>query len=183
MAHMLGTFQTLQGSSFHYQDSVNILTKKEFYYRIHKKATFPLTNLGIDRLQHVVRFREKALPEIMEWLEELNGLLPGHHAEVEARRNMAVLFYMMKEVLDAEEANVELSDENREFIVFVKENSDNEEQLQKYSNDLLCHFIKEQMVYFPNTKSVIDAWIITTGDLFDNIILDDAIPMNEMLLV
>eukprot|EP00957_Ditylum_brightwellii_P107205 8180005-Ditylum_brightwellii.AAC.1 len=59
----------------------------------------------------------------MEWLEELNGLLTGHHNEVEARRKMVVLFDRMKEVLDAEEANVELSDENREFIFFVKESS------------------------------------------------------------
>eukprot|EP00957_Ditylum_brightwellii_P009272 701288-Ditylum_brightwellii.AAC.1 len=73
------------------------------------------SSLWIDGIQHEVRFREKDLPEIMEYLEELNGLLPGHHDEVEARRKMVALFDRTKEELDAEEANVELSEAGELF--------------------------------------------------------------------
>ena len=55
-----------------------------------------------------------------------------------------------------------------------------EESLQQYSNELLKKFIESQMIYFPNSKRVIDSWIVTAGDLSDEIIMHDNIPINDM---
>ena len=57
---------------------------------------------------------------------------------------------------------------------------DDEESLQQYSNELLRKFIEEQLIYFPNSKRIIDSWIITAGELLDEIIVHDCIPINNM---
>ena len=54
------------------------------------------------------------------------------------------------------------------------------ESLQQYSNELLKKFIVDQLQYFPNSKRVIDSWIITAGELLDDIIVHDNIPINNM---
>ena len=36
------------------------------------------------------------------------------------------------------------------------------------------------MVYYPNTKRVIDAWIIAAGELFDDVIVHNTIPITSM---
>eukprot|EP00957_Ditylum_brightwellii_P065862 4994837-Ditylum_brightwellii.AAC.1 len=61
--------------------------------------------------------------------------------------------------------------------------SNNEDDLKKYSNDLLLCYIKEQIIYFPNTKRVIDEWVIVAGKLFDSVIIHDTIPMSDLPLV
>ena len=55
-----------------------------------------------------------------------------------------------------------------------------EESLKRYSDELLKKFIKEQLVFFPNSKCVIDQWIVTAADLFDAIIIRDEIPIADM---
>ena len=57
---------------------------------------------------------------------------------------------------------------------------DDEESLQTYSNNLLKRFIEEQLVYFPNSKRVIDSWIITAGELLDEVIVRNNIPISDM---
>ena len=37
---------------------------------------------------------------------------------------------------------------------------DDEHSLQEYSNNLLRKIIEEQVVYFPNNKRAIDAWVV-----------------------
>ena len=48
--------------------------------------------------------------------------------------------------------------------------------LQEYSNILLKWFIEEKLVYFPNSKKVIDSWIITAGWYY----IHDEIPITEI---
>ena len=55
-----------------------------------------------------------------------------------------------------------------------------QESLQRYSNQLLRRFIEEQLVYFPNSKRVIDSWIIVAGELLDEVIVHDNIPITNM---
>ena len=54
------------------------------------------------------------------------------------------------------------------------------ESLQEYSNNLLRRFIEEQLVFFPNSKRVIDGWIIIAGELLDEIIVHNNIPISNM---
>jgi hypothetical protein len=49
--------------------------------------------------------------------------------------------------------------------------SNNPHDLQEYSNKLLKRFFKEQLIYFPNSKRVLDSWIISAGELFDSVIV------------
>ena len=57
---------------------------------------------------------------------------------------------------------------------------DDPESLQKYSNKLLKTFITEQLIFFPNTRQVIDSWIITAGELLDDVIVRNQIPIASM---
>ena len=57
---------------------------------------------------------------------------------------------------------------------------DDEESLKEYSNQLLRKYIEQQMVYFPNSSNVLDQWIVTAGDLFESVILQNAIPITDM---
>ena len=52
--------------------------------------------------------------------------------------------------------------------------------LQSYSDKLLHMFILEQLRYFPNSKRVLDTWIVTAGDLLDAIIIRDEIPIHDL---
>ena len=49
--------------------------------------------------------------------------------------------------------------------------SDETEDLQSYSNQLLYEWIKDQLHYFPNSKRVISEWINIAGELFDSVIV------------
>ena len=48
-------------------------------------------------------------------------------------------------------------------------NNDNQ-SLGQYSNSIFVKFIEEQLIYFPNSRSLIDSWITISGELFDNVI-------------
>jgi hypothetical protein len=52
--------------------------------------------------------------------------------------------------------------------------------LQRYSNELTKKFIIEQLVYFPNCFRVLASWITTCGELLDDIIIRDEIPITDM---
>ena len=57
---------------------------------------------------------------------------------------------------------------------------DDEESLKKYSCTLLEKYIEEQLVYFPNSSNVLDKWIVTAGDLFESVIINNEIPITDM---
>jgi hypothetical protein len=58
--------------------------------------------------------------------------------------------------------------------------SDDANDLQAYSDALLKLFIKEQIKFYPRSLRVLDDWIITAAELFDNVILHNNIPITEM---
>jgi len=61
--------------------------------------------------------------------------------------------------------------------------SDNEEELESYSNKLLYTFITKQLCYYPNGQRLIDHWIVISAELFDSVILRDEIPISDMPIV
>ena len=70
----------------------------------------------------------------------------------------------------------------RESLRYAKLIGDSNEleDLVKYSNELQKLFIEEQLVYFPNGSNVISSWIVILGELFDAVIVRDEIPINDM---
>ena len=61
----------------------------------------------------------------------------------------------------------------------VGRNNDTE-SLKRYADKLLHKFIIEQVQYFPNSQRVIDFWIITASELFQNVIVEDKLPVTEI---
>ena len=59
-------------------------------------------------------------------------------------------------------------------------NNNDEESLLKHSDNIFVRFIEEQLVYFPNSRQIIDTWIQSTGELLDEVIINDNIPITEM---
>ena len=51
--------------------------------------------------------------------------------------------------------------------------SNEPDELEKYSDQLLCRYIVEQLVYFPNGASVTDKWILNAKHIFDDVIIYD----------
>ena len=58
--------------------------------------------------------------------------------------------------------------------------NDDEESLKEYVNKLLYDFIEEQLVYFPNSRQIIDSWIVIAHELLINIVLHDEIPIVDI---
>ena len=58
--------------------------------------------------------------------------------------------------------------------------SDDEEDLKRYSSNLLRKFIEEQLVFFPNSLRTLDSWIVAAGDLFESVIVSNDIPITSM---
>ena len=54
------------------------------------------------------------------------------------------------------------------------------EELQAYSNELLCDYIKKQFRYFPNSIRTIDSFIITAGIVFDQAIVNEEVAVINM---
>ncbi len=52
--------------------------------------------------------------------------------------------------------------------------------MKEYTLQILRKFIEDQLVYFPNSAVVLDQWIVTSGDLFQSIILRNDIPITDM---
>ena len=55
--------------------------------------------------------------------------------------------------------------------------------LEQSSNKIFTNFIANQLIYFPNSRSFIDGWITTAGQLFNEVIKDNIIPISKMLSV
>ena len=51
--------------------------------------------------------------------------------------------------------------------------SNDEDDVQCYSNQLLYLWIKEQLQYFPIGRRILSEWIVIVGDLFDSVIVRD----------
>lgn len=58
--------------------------------------------------------------------------------------------------------------------------SNDPQDLETYSDNLLRLYIEEQVITFPNSRRVIQSWIVAAGDLFDKIIIDDEIPVTDL---
>ena len=59
-------------------------------------------------------------------------------------------------------------------------NNNDKESLLKYNDNIFVCFIEKQLVYFPNSRQIIDTWIQSTGELLDEVIINDNIPITEM---
>jgi predicted GIY-YIG superfamily endonuclease len=55
-----------------------------------------------------------------------------------------------------------------------------EESLQRYSDELLEKWIVSQMQYFPNALRTLASWVVVAGNLFDQVIVKDELPISEM---
>ena len=69
--------------------------------------------------------------------------------------------------------------ESFRYAKLIGQNND-EDSLQLYSNNVFVRFIEEQLIYFPNSRSLIDDWITTAGELFDDVIIRNTIPITEI---
>jgi hypothetical protein len=54
------------------------------------------------------------------------------------------------------------------------------DDLQHYSNQLLYQWIDQQLQYFPNSRRVVAEWIVIAGELLDGIIIRDELPISDM---
>ena len=52
--------------------------------------------------------------------------------------------------------------------------------LELYSNQLLYRWVEEQLQYFPNSRRVLAEWIVIAGELLDGIIVKDKLPISDM---
>ena len=192
----------------------------------------------IDGVQHQVRIRKKALPEIYEYIESLNRpddflhpicimidlflhiktllttsasnnrelnnqeTIQLNHLNEELlydddKRHLPVPVYSYSRPTIASqfilhillslghfstEVDLLLHPNIRESLRYAKliGPSNDPDMLQSYSDKLLHMFILEQLRYFPNSKRVLDTWIVTAGDLLDAIIIRDEIPIHDL---
>ena len=58
--------------------------------------------------------------------------------------------------------------------------SNEPDDLQHYSNQLLYRWIDEQLQYFPNSRRVLAEWIVIAGDLLDSIIVQNELFISDM---
>ena len=58
--------------------------------------------------------------------------------------------------------------------------SNEPEDLRRYSNELLLRYFKKQVVTFPNTKYILQSWIVEAAELFDSIIIDDELTISDL---
>lgn len=58
--------------------------------------------------------------------------------------------------------------------------SNEPEELQKYSGNLLYCWIEEQLQYWPNSKRLVTEWIVIAGELFDGVIVRDELSISDM---
>ena len=52
--------------------------------------------------------------------------------------------------------------------------------LEEYSYELCSRYIKEQLRYFPNVMYTLDSFVVSSGDLFDSVIMNDELHISEM---
>ena len=54
------------------------------------------------------------------------------------------------------------------------------ESLQRYSNKLLEKWTVSQLQFFPNALRTLATWVVVAGNLFDQIIVQNELPISEM---
>ena len=52
--------------------------------------------------------------------------------------------------------------------------------LTTYSNNLMVQYFKEQVVTFPNSKYVLQSWIVQAAELFDSVIIDNELTTADL---
>ena len=52
--------------------------------------------------------------------------------------------------------------------------------LERYSNNLMLKYFKEQIVTFPNSKYVLQSWIVQAAELFDSVIVDNQLTISDL---
>ena len=57
---------------------------------------------------------------------------------------------------------------------------EDDDSLEIYSSEVFLLFIVEQLIYYPNSRFLIDSWIITSAQLFNDTILYNMIPITDM---
>ena len=58
--------------------------------------------------------------------------------------------------------------------------SNESSELKKYSDDLLLRYFNEQVVTFPNSKYVLQSWIVEAAELFDSVIIHDELTITDL---
>ena len=58
--------------------------------------------------------------------------------------------------------------------------SNEPDNLTRYSNNLLLKYFKEQIVTFPNSKHVLQTYIVQAADLFPSVILDNELTTSDL---
>ena len=58
--------------------------------------------------------------------------------------------------------------------------SDSPEDLTRYSNELMLKYFKEQVTTFPNSKHVLQSWIVKAAELFDSVIIENKLSTNDL---
>ena len=58
--------------------------------------------------------------------------------------------------------------------------SDSPEDLTQYSNELMLKYFKEQVTTFPNSKHVLQSWIVEAAELFDSVIIENKLSTNDL---
>ena len=58
--------------------------------------------------------------------------------------------------------------------------NEDQESLTRYSDNIFVRWIEEQLIYYSNSRQVIDPWIHSTAELFDEVIINQNIPITEM---
>ena len=58
--------------------------------------------------------------------------------------------------------------------------SNNEQDFERYSDQLLYLWIEEQLQYFPIGRRILSEWIVIAGDLFDSVIVRDELAITQM---
>ena len=58
--------------------------------------------------------------------------------------------------------------------------SDDPDDLTSYSNNLMVRYFEEQVVTFPNSKHVLQSWIVQAAELFDSVIIDNELTTADL---
>ena len=66
--------------------------------------------------------------------------------------------------------------ESFRYAKFIGPENDDDSH-QNYSGRVFVIFIEEQLIYFPDSRSIIYSWITVTDDLFNEAIKNDRIPI------
>ena len=133
-----------------------------------------------------MEFLEHIVPNLIIGIEN-----ESHHPDpvfpyIKPTMGVHILFHIMISMVQFKTKIYFIANNTlREILCYAKYiGSSNEPgEIVGYSNALICWFIKEQLSFFPDSKIVIDGWIIIGGELFDSIIINNDFLIIYMLSV